>query len=113
MLPVRGSQVGQGLPDPRSAPGVDSPSWADAVSATLTAPRVIPGLRIPGADGYLADLDQGRASAWAGQAPVGDALKGVADAWNARTKTLGAARQLWHYQRSLNHMTTTPRPPER
>ncbi len=113
MLPVRGSQVSLGLPDPRAAAGVDSPAWADAVSATLTAPRVLPGLRIPGVDGYLADLDQHRASAWAGKTPVADALKNVADAWSARTKTLGAARQLWHYQRSLNHMTTTPRPPER
>ena len=60
MLPVRTSQMGQGLPDPISAPDVDSRLWSDAVSRTLLAERVVPGLRIPGADGYLSDLSKGR-----------------------------------------------------
>ena len=47
MLPVRSSQMGLGLPDPISAPDVDSRQWADAVSRTLMAGRVVPGLRIP------------------------------------------------------------------
>ena len=60
MLPVRTSQMGQGMPDPLSAPDVDSRLWSDAVSRTLLAERVVPGLRIPGADGYLSDLSKGR-----------------------------------------------------
>lgn len=113
MLPVRAAQLGQGLPDPRSAPGVESREWSEAVNATLLAPRVVPGLRIPGADGYLADLAKGRVAALGGE-PASSALKRVADAWSGRTKTLGAARQLWHYRRSLNHnLVTSPRPPDR
>ena len=67
MLPVRGSQVGQGLPDPRSAPGVESRAWSEAVGKTLLAARVVPGLRIPQADGYLADLAKGRVAAAGGE----------------------------------------------
>ena len=44
MLPVRTSQMGQGLPDPISAPDVDSRLWSDAVSRTLLAERVVPEL---------------------------------------------------------------------
>src|SRR5207248_2723808 len=69
MLPCRTSQMSQGLPDPTTAPDVDSRSWADAVSRTLLAARIVPGLRIPGADGYLDDLAKGRAAALAGEAP--------------------------------------------
>ena len=113
MLPVRGAQLGQGLSDPRAAPGVESREWSEAVNATLLAPTVIPGLRIPGADGYLADLAKGRVAALAG-APASTALKQVAEAWSSRTKTRGVARQLWHYRRSLNHnLVTSPRPPTR
>ena len=53
MLPVRTSQMGQGLPDPISAPDVDSRLWSDAVSRTLLADRVVPGLRIPGSGRLL------------------------------------------------------------
>lgn len=112
MLPVRGSQVGQGLPDPRSSPGVDSRSWSGAVNKTLLAPRVVPGLRIPQADGYLADLSRGRVAAVKGT-PSSEALKGVAVAWSARTRALGTDRQLWHYRRSLNSLVTSPQPPGR
>ncbi len=112
MLPVRGSQVGQGLPDPRLAPGVESRAWSEALSKTVLAPRVVVGLRIPRADGYLADLSQGRIAAVKGE-PAEKALKTVAENWSARTRSLGQARQAWHYSRSLNGVVTTPTPPPR
>ncbi len=112
MLATRTPQLGQGLPDPRSAPGVESRGWSDAVDRTIQAVRVVVGLRIPGADGYLADLTKGRVAAAGGQ-PAEEALKGVADAWAARTKSLGPARQTWHYRRSLVRLVTTPEPPPR
>jgi multiple sugar transport system substrate-binding protein len=111
MLPVRTSQMGQGLPDPISAPDVDSRLWSDAVSRTLLAERVVPGLRIPGADGYLSDLTKGRIAAVAGEAPD-QVLGGIAKAWAERTKSAGPKRQLWHYRRSLNSLTTFSLPPE-
>jgi multiple sugar transport system substrate-binding protein len=110
MLPTRATQLGQGLPDPRSAPGVDPRQWSRAVSQTLTAPRVIPGLRIPQADGYLDDLGKARAAAASGE-PAESALATAARAWTARTEKLGVARQLWHYRRSLNSLATAPEPP--
>lgn len=112
MVAVRGPQLGAGLPDPRSAPGVDPRGWSDAVDRTIQAVRVVVGLRVPDADGYLADLTKGRVAAVRGK-PVEEALKGVADAWSARTKGLGPARQTWHYRRSLVRFVTTPEPPPR
>jgi multiple sugar transport system substrate-binding protein len=111
MLPVRTSQMGQGLPDPISAPDVDSRLWSDAVSRTLLAERVVPGLRIHGAEGYMSDLAKGRVAAAGGEA-VEKALSGVAQAWAERTKAVGPTRQLWHYRRSLNSLATLPQPPE-
>jgi multiple sugar transport system substrate-binding protein len=110
MLPVRTSQMGQGLPDPTAAPDVDPRQWSDAVSRTLLAERVVPGLRIPHADGYLDDLSQARSAVLAGKDPDA-ALHDVATAWTARTKELGTQRQLWHYRRSLNTLATLPQPP--
>ncbi|MBV8316914.1 MAG: extracellular solute-binding protein, partial [Planctomycetaceae bacterium] len=112
MLPVRSSLLGQGLPDPRVAPGVDARRWSEAVSRTLLAARVVPGPRIPGADGYLADLGRGRVAAVAGE-PADRALREVARRWSERTRSLGTERQLWHYRRSLNTLVTTPEPPGR
>lgn len=112
VLPVRASQVGLGMADPRSAPGVDPRSWSDAVGQTLGAERVVPGLRIPGAEGYLADLSAGRVAAARGTPPE-EALRGVAAAWAKRTRSLGPGRQVWHYRRSLNALSTQPRPPAR
>jgi multiple sugar transport system substrate-binding protein len=112
MLPVRISQMNVGLSDPASAPDVDSRLWADAVRRTLLADRVVPGLRIPDAAGYLNDLAKGRVAAISGMA-VDKALATVAQAWAARTKTLGPERQLWHYRRSLNKLATLPEPPPR
>ncbi len=59
MLATRTPQLGAGLPDPKSAPGVEPRSWSDAVDRTLQAVRVVVGLRIPGTEGYLADLTNG------------------------------------------------------
>jgi multiple sugar transport system substrate-binding protein len=112
MLPVRSSQMGQGLPDPSSAPEVDARQWTDAVSRTLMAERVVIGLRIPDAAGYLDDLASGRAAALAGKDPEA-ALREVAAAWEARSKVLGKSHQLWHYRRSLNSLPTLPQPPPR
>ena len=70
-----------------------------------------PGLRIPGADGYLSDLAKGRVAAAGGEAPE-KALEAVAKAWTERTKAAGPKRQLWHYRRSLNSLVTLPQPPE-
>ena len=102
---------GPGIARSDSAPDVDSRLWSDAVSRTLLAERVVPGLRIPGADGYLSDLSKGRAAAAAGEAPE-KALGHVAKAWAERTKAAGPKRQLWHYRRSLNSLTTFSLPPE-
>lgn len=110
LLPVRATLVGEGLPDPRLAPAVESRSWAEAVGRTYTATRVVPGLRIPQADAYLADLDKGRVSAVAGE-PAASALARVGEAWAARSDRLGRERQLWHYRRSLNALVTAPKPP--
>ena len=112
MLPVRSSLLNQGPPDPRAASGVDARQWSDAVSRTLIDRRVVPGLRIPDADGYLADLARGRIAAVGGE-PAEAALKQVAAAWTARTKALGQSRQTWHYRRSLNSLATLPEPPGR
>jgi multiple sugar transport system substrate-binding protein len=112
ILPIRVSQLGQGPADPTAAPGVDTRKWADAVSRTLLAARVVPGLRIPEAPGYLDDLAKGRVAAVRGESAAA-ALQGVAKAWGERTKRLGKERQLWHYRRSLNSLPTAPEPPER
>ncbi len=112
MLSVRASQMGRGLPDPASAPNVDSRLWSDAVAQSLMAERLLPGLRIPDADGYLADLAKGRAEAEAGKDPEA-ALREVSAAWAARTQAQGVQRQLWHYRRSLNTLATLPTPPAR
>jgi multiple sugar transport system substrate-binding protein len=112
MLPVRVHQLSQGMADPVSAPDVDSRQWADAVSRTLMAERVVPGLRIPEADAYLEELDRGRVSALNGKDPQAT-LREVAESWTTRTKARGRARQLWHYRRSLNSLATLPQPPAR
>jgi multiple sugar transport system substrate-binding protein len=112
LLPVRESQMDQGLPDPSSAPDVDSRMWSHAVRQTLTAERVVPGLRIPGADRYLADLANGRLAASGGEAPEAS-LRAVAKAWEERSAALDLKRQLWHYRRSLNSLFTPPEPPKR
>ena len=112
MLPVRTSQLARGLVNPRSAPGVEPRSWADAVARTINAAKVVPGLRIPDATGYLADLGRARVAAGGGR-PVEEALQGLADAWSRRTQALGLPRQTWHHRRSLNGPSTAAEPPPR
>ncbi len=112
MLPVRSSQLSQGLLDPKASTGVDGRAWSEAVASTLTATRVIPGLRIPDSSGYLADLTKARVAAASGE-PAEAALKNAAKDWDERTVRLGKERQLWHYRRSLNTLATKPQPPER
>jgi multiple sugar transport system substrate-binding protein len=112
MLPVRTAQFEAGLPDPASSPDLDAREWSEAVRRTLLTERVVPGLRIPLAAGYLADLAKGRGEALNGKAPE-QALKAVAAAWSERTKSLGPQHQAWHYKRSLNSLATLPHPPER
>ncbi len=112
MLPVRTALMSLGLPDPTTAPDVGSREWSEAVRRTLLADRVVPGLRIPLARGYLEDLAKGRADALAGRNPE-EALHAVALAWIKRTEALGAQHQSWHYRRSLNSLATLPHPPER
>ncbi len=110
MLPVRTSQLGQGMPDPTAAPDVDSRQWTIAVGDTLKLERVVPGLRVHGADGYLSEISKGRLAALNGEAPA-QALAAVAKAHADRTADLGPKRQLWHYRRSLNKLVTMPQPP--
>ncbi len=110
MLSARGALLGAGPPDPRAALGVDGRSWADATQKSLLAPRIVPGMRLPGAAGYLADLDRARAAAVGGEAPAAALGRASAD-WDARTDRLGRARQGWHYQRSLNGPVITAEPP--
>jgi multiple sugar transport system substrate-binding protein len=112
MVPVRSSNLALGLPDPRAAVGVDSRVWGRAVLETFGAPRVVVSLRIPDAAAYLAELDTARLSAIAGADPT-TALERTADLWQARSNTLGRERQLWHYRRSLNKLSTAPEPPLR
>lgn len=113
MLPVRSSWMGRGLPDPSSAPDVDPRLWSDAVSRSLLTDRALPGLRVPDADGYLADLSQGRIDAISGAKEADEALGDVASAWIERSQRHGPKRQLWHYRRSLNALATLPNPPKR
>jgi multiple sugar transport system substrate-binding protein len=111
MLPVRTSQLGQGLPDPTAAPDVDSRQWTIAVSDTLKLERVVPGLRVHGAHDYLLDVSKGRLAALGGEAPE-QVLQSVAKSHAERTHALGRKRQLWHYRRSLNKLVTMSQPPE-
>lgn len=112
VLAVRTTLLSTGPPDPGAAPGVDARQWSDAVTRTLMAERVIPGIRIPEAAAYLADLAKARAAVLKGE-PAEGALKATARAWSERTERLGRARQLWHYRRSLNTLSTTDQPPAR
>jgi multiple sugar transport system substrate-binding protein len=112
MLPVRASQVAGGPPDSRAAAGLDPRSWSDAVSKTWQATQISLGPRLPGIEGYLNDLSIARAQAMKGESPE-SALAAAAEAWKERTAALGADRQLWHYRRSLNRLSTSKEPPPR
>ena len=110
LLPTRNSQLNGGLPDPGSALGVDSSAWGIAVARTVTAPRIVPGLRIPRTEQYLAILSRARVAAVNGM-PAESALLEAAKGWSALSEKLGHERQLWHYRRSLNKLVTSALPP--
>jgi multiple sugar transport system substrate-binding protein len=110
MLPVRSSQAASGPSDARAIPGLDAKSWSDSIASVGTASQVVVGLRIPDSVGYLSDLSKARASALAGQSAE-TVLSVAANAWKDRSKTLGHERQLWHYRRSLNRLSTSAKPP--
>ncbi len=112
MLGVRSPQLAQGMTNPRGAPGVEARPWADAVSKTLNAEKVAPGLRIPDAAGYLADLTKARVAAITGGESPQAALDALARAWSERTSKLGLPRQTWHHRRSLNGPSTPAEPPK-
>ncbi|WP_435021594.1 ABC transporter substrate-binding protein [Tundrisphaera sp. TA3] len=112
MLAVRGPQLAKGMNSPRSAPGVEARPWAEAVRKTMENERIAPGLRIPDAPGYLADLARARASA-VGGTPVDQALDALAKAWADRSKARGEALQTWHHRRGLPGVITPPEPPSR
>ncbi len=80
------------------------------MARTVTAPRIVPGLRIPGTRDYLAALTQARLAALAGT-PAESALADAAKVWSEISKKHGTARQLWHYRRSLNRLVTDANPP--
>lgn len=113
MTPTRSSHLSLGLPDPQAALGVDSRAWGQSILDTYAATRCVLGLRIPQAEAYLADLDRARATAAAGKITAQQALDETARLWDERTSRLGQARQLWHYRRSLNRLSTTTLPPPR
>lgn len=110
LIPDRNTQLSAGLPDRRSALSVDPQSWGVAVAQTLTAARVVPGLRIPRTDLYLAALTNARVAAISGT-PAESALADAAKAWSEISAKLGVKRQLWHYRRSLNTLITDSEPP--
>ena len=105
--------MGRGLPDPTTAPDVDPRQWSDAVSRTLLAERVVPGLRIPDAAGYLDDLTKARARCAGGQGPRDRSPRGSPRPGVPAPGHWAPQRQLWHYRRSLNSLTTLPQPPQR
>ena len=110
MLPTRSSQFQEVLLTSRSAPGVEPRSWTDAVRKSLTAERVSPGPRFPGAVDYLTDFTRARLAGLAGQ-PVEPTLNSLASAWSEKTRSRGLARQTWHHRRSLTGLITSPEPP--
>ena len=115
MLATRTSQLGTGLPDAKSAPGVGSPGAGPTPSEADDPGRPRRRRRTPrpGGRGVSRRPDEGPGGRGRGEAGGGGALKGVADAWEARTKSLGPRHQVWHYRRSLVRLVTTPEPPPR
>ena len=112
MLATRETQLTKGMSSPRSAPGVDSRAWADAVRRTIVNDRVAPGLRLPDALGYLADVAKARVAAVSGTSAE-QALDALAKAWAERTRSLGRERQTWHHRRGLPGLVTPAEPPPR
>ncbi len=108
LLPVRGSQAGLERVDPRR----DIRGWGRAVSRTMNAERLVPGLRIPGAMSYEAAITKARRAAIEGT-PASSALEEAARGWEAITDRLGRDRQRWQQRSSINIDNPEPEPPPR
>lgn len=95
---------------PAPIPGVDSRSWSRAVLRILGSTRSRPGLRLPEAESYAADLDGAVARAAAGEAPEA-VLADLTSRWSGRVAAGGKERLRWHYCRGLNDVHTEESPP--
>ena len=107
LLPVRGSQAGSERVDPRR----DIRGWGRAVSRTMNAERLVPGLRLPGALRYTDALERARLSTQQGKTPALSALEQAAGNWDEITERLGRDRQRWHERGSLNLLNPESLPP--
>jgi hypothetical protein len=79
----------------------EASSYAAAVADSLSAPRALAAVRIPGYPRYLAALDEAVRQAAGGQITPQVALEQAADRWRAITAELGLDAQRAAYQRSL------------
>ena len=97
MLPVRTSQMGLGLPDPTSAPDVDSRLWSDAVRRTLLAERSRAGSTNPRCRRLPERPRQGTRGGDGGRASRKGA-SGRRQGMDRAHASAGRQRQLWHYR---------------
>ena len=114
MLPVRSSQLGQGPPDPRAAPGVDARQWSDAVSQTLIAAPGRPRPADPARPTATSPTSaRGRVAAVAGEPAEPCPARRSPRPGPSGPRRSAPSGRLWHYRRSLNTLVTAPEPPER
>jgi multiple sugar transport system substrate-binding protein len=78
----------------------ESRQYAETLSAALTAPRVFPGLTLPGRVDYLAALDEAVQQALEGK-PAAEALAAAAQRWREITEKEGLENQRRANSRSL------------
>jgi ABC-type glycerol-3-phosphate transport system substrate-binding protein len=97
--PFRGRQISP--PAWRLPPPADATNYASAVAESLTAPRSLSVLRIPGHEEYLAALDRAVRQAVRGDAAPQSALDQTAEEWRRITAKRGLEAQRAAYQRSL------------
>lgn len=97
--PFRGKQITPPLWRP-AAP-TEAASYAAAVAASLSGPRALVALRIPGREEYLAALDTAVQQAVRGEAAPQAALESAAVEWRKITSGRGLEAQRAAYQRSL------------
>ncbi|MFO0899967.1 MAG: hypothetical protein U0836_21250 [Pirellulales bacterium] len=97
--PFRGKQISP--PIWRPAAPTDAGSYAAAVAASLSSPRALVALRIPGRAEYLAALDTAVQQAVRGEATPQAALEAAAAEWRKITSAHGLEAQRAAYQRSL------------
>jgi len=99
--PFRASQIATAQAWTRDLPAGQSQQYVSTLAASLTAADCLVILRIPGADRYLAALDDAVRRAVHGPVTAPVALNGVAEQWRGITAELGLDRQREAYQRSL------------